>query len=63
MPGAPGALHDAASLEPPTAALGGGVSVHVSEESTFKDGLHVERWIAQRHGIADVEAILPEQWR
>ena len=63
MAGAPGAVPDAASLEPLAAALGGRATVHVSEESTFKDGLHVERWIAQRHGIPDMEAILPEQWR
>jgi len=63
MAGAPGALPDAASLEPLAEALGGRATVHTSEESTFKDGLHVERWIAERHGIADVAAILPEQWR
>ena len=63
MAGAPGSLPDAASLEPLVEALGGRGVVHVSQESTFRDGLHVERWIAERHGITDVEAILPEQWR
>jgi hypothetical protein len=45
------------------AALRGQVTVHVSEQSSYKDGLHVERWMAAQHGIADVRDILPEHWR
>jgi cephalosporin-C deacetylase len=63
LAGAPGAVPDATALAPVAAALGGPVTVHVSERSTYKDGLHVERWIARQHGIADVESILPEHWR
>ena len=63
MAGAPGAVTDAASLETLAAALGGAVTVHASEESTFKDGLQIERWLAEQHGIADLAAIIPEQWR
>ena len=63
MAGAPGAVTDASSLSPLAEALGGPVSVHASEESTFKDGLHIERWLAEQHRIADLAAILPEQWR
>ena len=63
MAGAPGAVTDAASLRPLAAALAGPVTVHESEESTFKDGLRIERWLAEQHGIADLAAIIPEQWR
>ena len=63
MAGAPGALPDAPSLAPVVAALRGPVTVHVSEQSTYKDGLHLERWMAAQLGITDVEDILPEHWR
>lgn len=63
MAGPPGSLLDQAALAPLLAALGGPVTVHDSEQSTYKDGLFAERWMAARCGIADVEAILPEHWR
>lgn len=63
MAGAPGTLLDGATLEPLRAALGGPVTVHESEQSSSKDGLYAERWMAERCGISDVEAILPEHWR
>lgn len=63
LAGPPGAVLDAASLAPLAAALAGPATVHASEQSTFKDGLYVERWIAEQHGIADVESILPEHWQ
>jgi cephalosporin-C deacetylase len=63
MAGAPGAVPDAASLEPVVAALRGAVTVHVSERSTYRDGLYAERWMAAQHGITDVESILPDHWR
>ena len=63
MAGAPGAVPDAASLAPVAAALAGPASVHASEHSTYKDGLHAERWMAAQLGVPDVEAILPPQWR
>jgi len=63
MAGAPGAVPDAAALDPLVAALRGRVTVHVSEQSSYKDGLYTERWMAAELGIADVESILPEAWR
>jgi cephalosporin-C deacetylase len=63
MAGAPGAVLDGAALRPLLSALRGTVTVHDSEQSTYKDGLYAERWIAAQCGIADVEAILPEHWR
>ena len=63
MAGAPGALLDGPGLAPLLSALGRAVTVHDSEQSTFKDGLYAEQWIAAQCGIVDVEAILPEHWR
>ncbi|HXJ82311.1 MAG TPA: acetylxylan esterase [Candidatus Methylomirabilis sp.] len=63
MAGAPGTVLDAASLGAMVAALPGRVTVHVSEQSSYKDGLYAERWMAEQVGIADVLDILPEHWR
>ena len=63
MAGAPGSLLDGPALGELLSALGGPATVHDSEQSTYKDGLYAERWMAERCGIADVEAILPEHWR
>jgi cephalosporin-C deacetylase len=63
MAGAPGSPLDAAALQPLVTALGGPVTVHESEQSSFKDGIYAERWIAAQCGVDDVEAILPEPWR
>lgn len=63
MAGAPGSLLDGKALEPLVSALGGPATVHDSEQSSYKDGLHAERWMAARCGIADVEAIVPEHWQ
>ena len=63
MAGAPGSLFDEPALETLRLALGGPVTVHASEQSSYKDGLYAERWMAAQCGIADVEAILPEHWR
>jgi cephalosporin-C deacetylase len=61
--GAPGAVPDAAALESLTSALGDRVTLRVSEQSSYKDGLHVERWMAAGLGVPDVESILPAAWR
>jgi cephalosporin-C deacetylase len=61
--GAPGALLDGRTLGPLVAALRGPVTVHESEQSSYKDGLYAERWMAAQCGIADVDSILPEHWR
>ena len=63
MAGAPGTLLDGPALGPLLSALGGPATVHASEQSTYKDGLYAERWMAAQCGIGDVEAILPEHWR
>jgi cephalosporin-C deacetylase len=63
MAGAPGSLLDAQSLAPLVTTLSGPVTVHESEQSSYKDGLYAERWTAERCGIADVQRILPEHWR
>jgi cephalosporin-C deacetylase len=61
--GAPGALLEASSLADLITALPGSVTVHESEQSSFKDGLYVEQWMAERCGIPDVRHIIPEHWR
>ena len=63
MAGAPGAVPDAPSLGRVVAALRGQVTVHVSEQSSYKDGLYAERWMAEQLGIRDLPGILPEHWR
>ena len=63
MAGAPGSALDGRALEPLVTALKGAVTVHESEQSTYKDGLHAELWMAAQCGIRDVQSILPEHWR
>ncbi len=63
MAGATGAVLGAPTLGPLVTALRGQVTVHVSEQSSYKDGLYAERWMAAQLGISDVENILPEHWR
>jgi cephalosporin-C deacetylase len=63
LAGPPGAAPDAAALEPLVTALGGRATVHGSEQSSYKDGLYAERWMAAELGVTDVESILPEAWR
>lgn len=61
--GAPGSLLDSAALSPMTQALRGPVTVYASELSNYKDGLFIERWMAEQCGIPDVDRIVPEHWR
>jgi cephalosporin-C deacetylase len=63
MAGPPGSLLDGRALAPLVRALPGPVTVHESEQSTYKDGLYTEQWIAAQCGIADVQRLLPEHWR
>jgi cephalosporin-C deacetylase len=63
MAGAPGTLLDGPALRPLLSAQAGSVTVHASEQSSYKDGLYAERWMAEQCGITDVETILPEHWR
>jgi cephalosporin-C deacetylase len=63
MAGAPGALLEAPALADLVTALPGPVTVHASEQSSYKDGLYAEQWMAERCGIADIQRIIPEHWR
>ena len=63
MAGAPGALLGAQTLQPLVTALRGQVTVHDSEQSSYKDGLYTEQWMAAQCGITDIQSILPEHWR
>jgi cephalosporin-C deacetylase len=63
MAGSPGSLLDAQALAPLIKALTGTVTVHDSEQSSYKDGLYAERWMAEQCGIANVQSILPAHWR
>lgn len=63
MAGPAGSELDGKSLQPLVDAVQGEVSVHDSEQSSYKDGLFSENWIAEQCGVGDVNAILPETWR
>jgi cephalosporin-C deacetylase len=63
LAGAPGSLLDAQALSALVTTLTGPVTVHESEQSSYKDGLYAERWTAEQCGIADAQRILPEHWR
>ena len=61
MAAAPGTPRCAA-LAPLVTALPGPVTVHESEQSSYKDGLYAEQWMAERRHRG-VQRILPEHWR
>jgi cephalosporin-C deacetylase-like acetyl esterase len=61
--GAPGTLLDRQALAPLVMALPGQVTMYDSEQSSYKDGLYTETWIAGQCGIHEVQRILPEHWR
>ena len=63
MAGAAGSLLDGLALHPLVAARPGRVTVYESEQSSFKDGLYAEQWMAAQCGIAELQSILPEHWR
>jgi cephalosporin-C deacetylase len=63
MAGAPGTLFDGQALKPLVDAFSGKPTVHESEQSTYRDGLYTEQWIAAQCGIDDLQGILPEHWR
>jgi cephalosporin-C deacetylase len=63
MAGAPGALLDAPALAALLTALPAPVTIHASEQSSYKDGLYAEEWMAAHGGIADVQRILPAHWQ
>ena len=49
------------ALRPVSDAISGGVTVYASERSSYKDGLYMERWIADNLGLD--APILPEHWQ
>ena len=63
MAGAPSSLLSSQALAPLIEALPATVTVHDSEQSSYKDGLYAETWMATQCGITDVQRILPEHWR
>ena len=63
MAGAPGSLLASQALAPLTQRLSGTVTAHDSEQSSYKDGLYIETWMAAQCGIQEVQRILPEHWR
>jgi hypothetical protein len=63
MAGAAGSSLDGRALAELAGALKGAVTVYESEQSSYKDGLYAERWMAQQCGITDVRSILPDHWR
>jgi hypothetical protein len=63
MAGPVGSMLDGKALTPLVKTLRGPVTVHESEQSTYKDGLYAEQWMAEQCGITDVQRILPEHWR
>jgi cephalosporin-C deacetylase len=63
MAGPPGALLDRQALAPLAQALRGTVTVHDSQQSSYRDGLYAEQWLAARCGITDVQRLLPAHWR
>jgi cephalosporin-C deacetylase len=63
MAGAPGSLLASQALAPLAQAIAGDVVVHDAEQSTYKDGLYIETWIASQCGITAVQRILPEHWQ
>jgi hypothetical protein len=63
MAGAPGSLLASQALAPLTQGLSGKVTVYDSAQSSYKDGLYIETWMAAQCGIPEVQRILPEHWR
>ena len=63
MAGAPGALLDQQALAPLVEAVAGETTVHDSAQSSYRDGLYAESWMAEQCGIADANRILPAVWQ
>lgn len=61
MAGPTGSIMDGEALGPLVSGIKGEVTVHDSEQSSYKDGLYTEEWIAKQFGYAD--AIVPEHWQ
>ena len=58
MAGPSGSLLDGKAFEPVSTGMQGKVTVKESENSSYKDGLYAEEWIAKELGFEN--AILPD---
>lgn len=58
---APGGILDAAALRPIQDAMPGAATIFESESSSYKDGMRIERWIADKLGFDDM--LLPAHWQ
>ncbi len=61
--GAPGSLLDRQALAPLVEAVAGETTVYDSAQSSYRDGLYAESWMAAQCGIGDVNRILPAHWQ
>ena len=61
--GAPGSLPDRQALAPLAEAIVGETTVYDSVQSSYRDGLYAETWMAEQCSIADVNRILPACWQ
>ena len=61
MADAPGGPMDGAALQPVAQAVRGKTTVHDSENSSYKDGMFMENWIASELGYQ--EALVPKHWQ
>jgi cephalosporin-C deacetylase-like acetyl esterase len=61
--GAPGSLLDRQRLAPLVESLAGETTVYDSAQSSYRDGLYAESWMAEQCGIKDVNRILPAHWQ
>jgi hypothetical protein len=43
--------------------MAGETTVYDSAQSSYRDGLYAETWMADQCGIADVNRILPARWQ
>ncbi|ETX08054.1 MAG: hypothetical protein ETSY2_07665 [Candidatus Entotheonella gemina] len=61
--GAPGSLLDRQALAPLIEAVAGETTVYDSAQSSYRDGLYTESWMAEQCGIGEVNRILPAHWQ
>lgn len=61
MADAPGGLMDGSALKPVAEAIKAKSEVHSSENSSYRDGMFIESWIANEFGYQ--EAIVPRHWQ
>ena len=61
MADATGGLMDGSALKSVSEAIQGSVTVHDSENSSYRDGMFIEDWIAREFGYE--KAIVPKHWQ